>query len=947
MNRVDAYLAIAEDYARWLDGLRWHPSGEAIEFAAESPKVGLTFAMAPEIAQFLEGFASVRDLVCFGHVLHMMALLGCGDPEAGAIDATVHLDGGTLALDRLGRRFRELGRPLRNAGALFARLAADVPGAADPPPTGDLKAILDYGYAGIFTGLEARAERPPLGPSRLEAVIHRAIGTLSTDDLDHWLRHGRGPIGDAGEAVARAAEAARPRSLASLLDALDGRERLAGATRLVPLLDGALSLPPRRLAPAELPTGGYADVATRGLPEQILPAQFGLDDLEFLRRFAEHELLYYHREEPRTPTAEELLVVLDQGVRTWGDVRLVLTAAALALGRQAARRRLSWLVATTADDGTLVDPTTLDDPEALGALLEASDLSTNPGLALERVLEAPADRPRDVVLLTHPRSLDEPDVAAAARRAGPGTRLFAVAVDAAGRVGLAEFRRGAPVNLSRCRVEVRRDPEPAALSGRVAPVGPWIGDVEPIGFPFRLGVLGPVQDGHFDFDESGEWLLVADRHGLLHAWRVDGTAAEMLPRGRARGQVFTAVEAVVGVAGGFVVAGSAGPDACAVVVHYDIPTRECVAYDIGPWEGGREWFYLREYHAIALRDPANPARNAAVDLGNRAVSTSKFVGYPSFSAKGLPSDRASHARQAAMAGPLHRIVRDGETIDFGERLSAFFDRAAGELRIHRREGRDPDSIPLIIQVPQLRGERLLTARMAGDLLAVVTGDHSTGGFRLNSIDLAGGRPLAEYLLGTTTGFALSRDGRRLAMVNDRAVEVRDVGGSAVPVFVTPVGKTHSSIDVELGRGYLALRGGRVTHVLSWISGPLEIDRVPSRREAGDPESSPWLVGNEHAVAAEPPWRYVVDLRRFVVHGTCDGLTVLTDVFGQVAVLGGGNHLAAMFFVFRDRLAGWLPDGTRFGPPSLIGGPASPEAFARFGAALRAASNSKREGATVP
>ncbi len=66
-------------------------------------------------------------------------------------------------------------------------------------------------------------------------------------------------------------------------------------------------------------------MTTTGNPEQILPSQFALDDLEFLRRFAERELLYFRREEPHSRTREELVVLLDQGVRTWGIVRLVLT----------------------------------------------------------------------------------------------------------------------------------------------------------------------------------------------------------------------------------------------------------------------------------------------------------------------------------------------------------------------------------------------------------------------------------------------------------------------------------------------------------------------------------------------------------------------------------------------------------------------------------------------
>ena len=62
------------------------------------------------------------------------------------------------------------------------------------------------------------------------------------------------------------------------------------------------------------------------------------------------------------------------------------------------------------------------------------------------------------------------------------------------------------------------------------------GDVEPIGFPFESGVLdridSPQDDGrrHFDFDESGERVLVVGRYGLLFCWHIDQGGSETLPR---------------------------------------------------------------------------------------------------------------------------------------------------------------------------------------------------------------------------------------------------------------------------------------------------------------------------------------------------------------------------------------------------------------------------------
>src|SRR5262249_1768833 len=210
---------------------------------------------------------------------------------------------------------------------------------------------------------------------------------------------------------------------------------------------------------------------------------------------------------------EELVVLVDQGVRTWGVVRLVLSAAFFAFGKLAQRRKLRFQVAATGTSGRLTDPLEVEN-EALGALLEASDLSPHPGLALERVLEEPTSPARDVVLLTHPRSSREADLLAAARRVSPGPRLFAVTVDDHGSVELSELRHGTPVSLTSFRVDLIKStpvpklPERVREMSVVLPSTAWSGDVEPIGYPFRFGLPGNVSNGLFDFDSSGDWLLI-------------------------------------------------------------------------------------------------------------------------------------------------------------------------------------------------------------------------------------------------------------------------------------------------------------------------------------------------------------------------------------------------------------------------------------------------------
>ena len=141
------------------------------------------------------------------------------------------------------------------------------------------------------------AEQPPLDPDAFARSIEAGLAELSDQEIRHWLKFGRGPL----EPPAPGAVPIPPGGAIDALDKIAERPRLAGLGGLVARLEAALSLPPRRLDRDGPQAEGYWDLTNRGQPEQILPIQFALDDEEFLRRFAERELLYFHREPPGRP----------------------------------------------------------------------------------------------------------------------------------------------------------------------------------------------------------------------------------------------------------------------------------------------------------------------------------------------------------------------------------------------------------------------------------------------------------------------------------------------------------------------------------------------------------------------------------------------------------------------------------------------------------------------
>src|SRR5262249_178419 len=128
-----------------------------------------------------------------------------------------------------------------------------------------------------------------------------------------------------------------------------------------------------------------------------------------------------------------------------------------------------------------------------------------------------------------------------------------------------------------------------------APRTSWTGNVEPIPFPFRLGISGRLSSDLLDFDAAGSWLLAATQYGVLQGIKTDGSTVEMLPRGMLDGQLLAEVHAVLGVVNGFVVAGATGSTLLAF--HYDFPSRACKAHVLG--DRGEKpdcrWYYLQRW----------------------------------------------------------------------------------------------------------------------------------------------------------------------------------------------------------------------------------------------------------------------------------------------------------------------------------------------------------------
>src|SRR5207248_5676543 len=158
--------------------------------------------------------------------------------------------------------------------------------------------------------------------------------------------------------------------------------------------------------------------------------------------------------------------------------------------------------------------------------------------------------------------------------------------------------------------------------------------------------------------------------------------------------------------------------------------------------------------------------------------------------------------------------------------------------------------------------------------------------------------------------------------------VCSVTTAGIRVFSTLKGKSHQRLAVWLGPRALHVFIGRWHHLLHWGGGRLEI-RSSALKQPGISLKHPELLGLVPANGAGLPRFVAYDRHRFV-EGARKALTIAVDTFGQIAVFDARGMLLCMFFVFRHQVATWMPDGTRYGPAELTGGPATAGAKEKIG-----------------
>ena len=918
MKAADHYLTIKPHEDDTFFVLRWSPGYDAVE-----TEYGRTVALHEEIKLVLEGVFSTDERPPFWFVLNLLDW--CRRPDAPP--------------DPLANLLWERLRPLvvatkptaRNLGRLIAFLCNGLPQAVVAPTWAELAETLELRR---MFGERTTAHLLP-GPSisrrdsarsidaRLRTVPNRQlVGLLLTGERD----------------LPNAMPVAQvlltfPGRLAAALAEFRSRDRLVGAAFLAPLIDGALALPPRRPTPDRLPQGGYADVTTRGIPDRLLPSQFALDADEFVRRFAENELLYFRREEPHAAKTPTRVLLLDQGVRTWGPVRLGLAGAAVAVLTRDPARFAAVCVGLTSYENFL-DPWALS-PGDLATHLEASDLSAHPADLLERALRQAADGPRDIVLLTHPRNARELAVRETLLDLSADDRLFLLTLDDAGEAELLEADERGQRSVRRFRVDLTAAAA-VKVAAKVAPparalptwaVRPWTGDIEAVPFPFRAGLVADV-DRLITFDADATWVVVLGRDGALHAKRVNSDEPlEVLPRPVWEGRLLGHVGALLPMRNGFALVAPATtasrvqiPQGWStqsnatepmiglfdlVAVRYDFTTRRVRCLRLGTMKESPTFLSLPDSNCVAVRweEPEEVSHVLVGDFDTQEASlelTTQFAYKQAMTA--LPNPLTLDTSPRARGTSLEKSVR-GLSLHIQGRVTLHFDPTA--------EGK-----------PVFKNATLNRAVLAANTLAVVSTDGKV--CSLWVVNVNDGAVLHQQgNVSPHDALTLSPDGRWLARQSPagRNVQVRAVDGRAVERLTN--GGYHNSMGFHLAVDCLHVRVGRYTHCF-WL------DRVPFACESGGDRE---LTSNVTAIDSEQA-STAYDSKRFATPVEAGPWVAAYDRWGQVVLMNAVGNLVMHVCVCRGQWSVVLPDGTRCGSAALLGGAPTPDAERLIGEWLR-------------
>ncbi len=194
----------------------------------------------------------------------------------------------------------------------------------------------------------------------------------------------------------------------NLLDELEDDEKTQILSRLAKRIMAALNIPMYLNGSSEQNLGGISDIANRGTYDKLLLSELAQDDMLLTARLANNEALFLKRETTPNHEVQQLGIIIDSTLKTWGTARVFAIAAGLAFhqSKQANQQLEIWSLG-----GKTFDIQGLETKKDTIALLEKMDPTLHCGLPLVKAFAENAVKNGKYILITSAHFLSDPIVA--------------------------------------------------------------------------------------------------------------------------------------------------------------------------------------------------------------------------------------------------------------------------------------------------------------------------------------------------------------------------------------------------------------------------------------------------------------------------------------------------------------------------------------------------------
>ena len=194
-----------------------------------------------------------------------------------------------------------------------------------------------------------------------------------------------------------------------LLDELEKDEKTYPVSKLARSVIASLNIPMYLSGQSEQPLGGISDLSNKGSYDKLLLSELAQDDALLTARLANNEALYLKREASPEQKPQQLGILIDSTLKTWGSARVLAIAAALAFNESKLPNQHLKVFSL---GGKHMSAQSLVQKADAISLLEKMDPALHCGQSLAMVMQDFAEKLGQYVFITTPYFLKDPVSAA-------------------------------------------------------------------------------------------------------------------------------------------------------------------------------------------------------------------------------------------------------------------------------------------------------------------------------------------------------------------------------------------------------------------------------------------------------------------------------------------------------------------------------------------------------